>query len=168
MIVSINGKSILDSTEQEIYEIDKHLHNKERWIGSGGIPESLIPYQAVSGNSEFGTAILLLSSSQTPLFSNNKYFDPHRIMVITASKESMYYIRFIWGKTTADEEENNGNYTEIVWIRDANIGIATGGNSEAIVCQRLMCGIDNLWCKIKNITNLATLSFFIGVHEYLR
>lgn len=168
MIISINGNSLLSNAEQNTYDLANHHHMKEKWFGLNGVAESMTPYQAISGNSVFGTAIVLFTAAQTPITAGYRYYDPHRIMVISASKETLYYIRFIWGTTTADAEETAGNWSEFPWLRDIALGLATGGNAIDIGVPKLKSGIDNLWCKVKNTTNLATLSLFVGIHEYLR
>ena len=62
----------------------------------------------------------------------------------------------------------------IQWILDETIEIENhlhntekwiGAAATEVICKRIPAGY-KVWAQIKNATNLATMNFLIGIHEY--
>ena len=111
--------------------IEHHVHNLDRWFGKSGdqsgnnwaTENSLTPFQAVSGDGAFGTAIKVMGSADTPVIAGRTKFDLHRIHVLSCDQATVYYIRFIFGSgNDADVEEAAGRYTDVPYIREAANG----------------------------------------------
>jgi hypothetical protein len=161
-------QALLATTAKEVAETEHHLHNRERWFGLAGTPSAthggdeatLLPYQATSGNADFGTEILLLGIDDTPAISGMTRFDAHRLMVEAASNANPFIIRLITGSDTVGAAEAAGDYTDFM-ITDAR-----KGSPVDIIDTRGYCNVDKVWLKVMNATNGATIDFFIGIHEY--
>lgn len=162
----VNTESFVKRAEQEIYEVDNHTHNREIWFGNG-TEDSLTPYVLTSGNGVYGAEVLLLNTTDTPNVATKKFFDPHRIEFAAVDTATPYFIRIIWGSGTVGAAETAGQYTTIVVCPSA-IGANINGFPGDIKIGRLRCGIDKVWGKCKNASNLATIDVFIGFHEYDR
>ena len=148
-------------------ELENHHHNREIWIGNAGVEDSLFGYHLVSGNGDFGTAIPLLTPGDTPYISGNTRFDPHRIIPIEVSSSSVYYVRLIWDPVSVAAGEAARTYTTLP-IFPTGVGANLDGMPIDVLAERLHCGVDRLWVKIKNATNLATMDIILGIHEYER
>ena len=171
-----NGKQ--QDIFNEAYETEKHVHNYERWFGvsadqSGenwALEVGLVPFIAISGNGDFGSAIKIFGQDDTPNQAGKTKFDSHRILVTDLSVNTIYYLRFILdvdNDNNADTAEGKGYYTDIPAITiDTNTNRA-GGFASMVLDKRLFSGL-RVWAKVKNITNLADISFYIGIHEYDR
>ena len=164
-----------DSRENAIlYEttvVEDHFHNRERWFGiatpqtavNWGTQESLTVYQAVSGNSAFGVALQVLGTGDTPIIAGQRFFDIRRISIADVSNANPYILRLIWDPVSAAAGEAAGMFTE-VFCQQAT---AAGQNKpQDLICFRIPCSTYQVWAKVKNGTNLATINFFIGVHGY--
>ncbi len=160
--------------EQEIYEVENHLHNRERWFGKLGTQTatdwgdeaSLTPYRAISGDGAFGTdtddEALILGTDDTPAITGMTLFDPHRILVTAASNANDFILRIIYGTGTMAAAEDAGQYSDVM-VQEARKGAPID-----IMKIRCTCGSFKLWARAKNATNNATIDFFIGIHEYVR
>ena len=165
---------ILVTIEQEAYEIEHHLHSRERWKGKTGTqtatdwstPESLIPFRAISGTGAFGTdandEAQVSGTADTPIITGMTKFDVHEIMLTAASNATDFILRIVYGTGTMADAETAGQYSDIMFQE--------GRKGAPIIIQmpRLTAGTDKVWMRAKNATNNATADFFIGVHEYER
>lgn len=153
---------------------DSHFHNREKWFGiqspqtaaDWALEEGLAPFVAISGANDFGTdpgdEAQVLGSDDTPVFPGQVLFDLRRISVVDVSNATPFVLRFIWGTGTIAEAEAAGQYTEIVIHQQT----AAGQNKpQDILFEKLAVGT-KVWCRAKNATNNATVSFLVGVHGY--
>jgi len=165
MLVVKNGvdpiTEILHVTDDEI---EHHIHNKERWVGNGATEDSLTPYTLTSGNGVFGTETLILDTGDTPIQSGKRFFDFNKMEVISVSSATVYVIRIIYGTGTVAAAESAGQYTTLTMIA-TGIGANISGFPIEIRMPRLAVG-NKVWVKIKNATNLATITALFGLHEY--
>jgi hypothetical protein len=157
----INGK---DETFREVEEIEHHLHNSERWIGNGGVEDSLTGYTIISGNGAFGSETEILTNIQTPLTSGKLFFDLHKFNPLSVSSATTYYLRIIYGTGTVAEAETAKQYTTICII-STGTGANIKGSAIEYMMKRLPTGT-KIWAKCKNATNLATITGLFGLHEY--
>ena len=155
-------------TFEEAQEIERHLHNRERWCGisadqSGddwALPAGLTPYVCISGNADFGAACKVLGTADTPNITGMVKFDMHQLLVVELENDTPWVVRLIWDKTDAATGEAAGRYTDIMLATDFE------GVPIPILMERLDVGADMVWAKVKNATNLDELDFFVGIHEY--
>lgn len=157
----INGKDYLT---KEVLEIEHHLHNVERWTGNGGTEDSLTGYTVVSGNGAFGSEIEILSAAQTPIDAGKRYFDLHKLVPLTLSSGTVYLVRIIWGTGTVAAAETAKQYTTIV-VTSTGTGSNVRGTAIQFLMKRVAAGT-TVWAKCKNATNLANVTFLVGLHEY--
>lgn len=167
MNVTINFKSLIQDVEQEVYEIEHHIHRRSIFFGNGATVDSLTPYTLTSGNGDFGSEVLLLDTTDTPVVAGNKFYDPHEVFFVDSSETTSYIIRFVWGNGTIGDAESANQYTTFPFQKIISTGNANG-SIEDIGIKRLVCGYHKLWAKCKNVTNLATVTLFFGIHEYCR
>lgn len=164
----------LVTIEQETYEIEHHLHNRERWFGKSadqsgnnwGTQASLTPYRAISGNNDFGQDggdyAKVIGTDDTPAITGMAIFDAHRILITASSKSTDWILRIIYGASTMVAEEALGNYSDVM-VQEARKGAPID-----IIMPRCACVTRKLWVRAKNVTDNATIDFFIGIHEYER
>lgn len=157
------GQRILRSA----LEIEHHLHNNEIWFGSGGVEDSLTPYTLISGNNLFGAAVQLLAPGDTPFVAGNTRFDPHRLLPMGIDTATLYLVRLIWDEVSAAAGEAARQYTTIP-VFPTGIGANIAGTITEALGRRAYSGIDYVWAKCKNATNLAEIDLIVGIHEYLK
>ncbi len=148
-----------------------HDHNEEEWFGKSADQSgnnwatelSLTAFQGTSGDGALGTAIKVLGSADTPVRTGKRFFDLHRLFITASSATTLYYVRLIWGTgSDANVEEAAGRYTDFAYMKES----AAGRGSPADVRMPPLKKGTKVWAKVKNTTNLATLDFFFGLHEY--
>lgn len=160
--------------EQEVYEIEHHLHGRERWCGKAN-PQtatdwcelsSLNPFRAISGDGDFGgdtnDEALVVGTGDKPSFSGYVKYDLHHIMVEAASNANEFVIRVIYGTGTMAAAESAGQYSEVM------ISEARKGSPVDIMMPRLDSGVDKVWIRAKNASDDAWIDFHCGSHEYER
>lgn len=162
----INAKDHLEQIEQEVYEVEEHVHNRELWVGNGASEDSLTPYQIISGNGVFGTEVLILDTGDTPFVTGKLKFDLHRVNILDLSSATVYLLRFIWGTGTVAAAETAKQYTTVPII-SVGVGSNISGTPSDLRFPRIDIGT-KVWCKCKNATNLATIDLLAGLHEYDR
>jgi hypothetical protein len=154
-----------------IIEALYHDHNTERWLGKSAdqsgddwaVEAGLTVFQAASGNGVFGTAIKVIGPDDTPLQSGYDEFDLHSMLVVDSSSQTAYVIRFIFGTgNDAEVEEAAGRYSDVMYIKES----AAGRGSPIDLKMPPHASGTKHWVKIKNVTNSATLDFYVGLHEY--
>lgn len=145
-------------------EIEHHLHNVNRWFGSGAVEESLTPYTLTSGNGVYGSEVLILDTGDTPFQSGRRFFDLYEVHPESTSSATHYFVRIIYGSGTVADAEAAGQYTTASF-NPTGVGTFAGAESANVRNPRLPVGT-KMWAKCKNATNLATIDVFFGLHEY--
>ena len=159
----------------EVIDIEKHLHNRERWFGIAapqtatdwGELASLAPYRAISGLGVFGAdandEALVLGPDNTPAIAGMTRFDAHRVLITAASNATDWVLRLIYGDVplTMVQCEALGQYSDFM------VQEARKGSPVDVLMPRCHCTDGRLWIRAKNATNNATVDFFIGIHEYV-
>jgi hypothetical protein len=166
MIIAINGRDLIGWILDETIEIENHMHNNEKWIGASAVEDSLTGYQCISGNGAFGSEVLLLDTANTPIESGKLYFDLHRIMPIAVSNATLYLLRIVWGTGTFAAAVSARQYTTVPCI-GTGVGANISASASNVICKRIASGT-KVWAQVKNATNLATINFIIGLHEYTK
>ena len=151
--------------------LEDHFHSRERWCGvsadqSGNnwadFTLALNPFHAISGNNTWGADCKVIGTSDTPIFVGGKYQDYRRLLIINNSSATVYKIRHIYGLTTSADAITAGQYTEMMYLRGNADNVR---KIQDIWVVRVPTGYKR-WIQIWNATNLATIDFFVGLHEY--
>ena len=175
-MLKINGldpnKVTIDGIDAEVTEIEKHVHNRERWFGKTpvqtatdwGTQAGLTPYRAISGLGVFGAdandEAQVLGADDSPAIVGMTKYDAHRIEVQAASNANPFVLRLIYGDGTMADAEAAGQYSDVM-VMDAR----KGSPVDVLMPRRDVCC--KLWARAKNAADNATIDFFIGLHEYL-
>ena len=163
---------------QEILEVEKHIHNCERWFGLAAAPSgtnfgdqaTLLPYVAISGAGVFGAdgndEAKCIGTDDTPAQTGMTRYDFHRILVVDVENAAPWVLSVIHGSGTMADAESAGQYTDVM------IQFAAGpldvGAPVNILMPRLVCGVDKVWIRAKTATNNDEIDLFVGIHEYVR
>ncbi len=179
MPIAKGGVSREGQIAQETFEIENHIHNNASWLGLAATPsgethraDRVAPgvgvFQVDAGNNDWGTAIQVIGSSDTPIRTvtpANTKFDLRRILITNAEGTNQtYFLRVICGDSAA-AGVSAGTYTEVAMHEDL-------GNSDhsptEITNNRIDAG-EKVWIQAFAPTaNTSTLDFWLEVHEYPR
>lgn len=153
--------------------IQEHHHNWENWFGAAVVPAGTThradrvgitqtPFVPDAGNDDWGAWLQLLGSIDTPVRSGNLAYDMHRIYVVAAEVDNVYFAQFAFGSSGAIALAA-GNYSDFIFSP------VTPGAVEIAVdlrVNRVPVGTP-AWVRIMAPTqDTATLSFYLGLHEY--
>ena len=161
---------------EEAKEVEGHFHTHERWCGILTTQSTVLwarfadgkidtPFVATSGNNVYGAAIQCLGTGDTPVISGKTKFDVHRISVSAVSDTGTTFVRLTYGTGTQSAALTAGQYSEV-----AVFATSTGANRNSspadVKMPRLVSGSHKVWAQALNTVNGATISFYLGVHEY--
>ena len=104
----------------------------------------------------------IFGTDDTPIFTGGLYFDFHRILIIANNSNSVYKMRIVWGTGTNVEAVAAEQYSEFMFVRDTT---STQRKIMDIMSPKIATDT-KVWVECWNATNDATISFFVGVHEY--
>ena len=166
-----------NSVEADVLVHDEHFHTRERWFGKSADQsgndwalDGLVPYQAISGNNAYGSdaddEAKVLGTADTPVIAGMTLFDLHRVLIVDVSEDTVYKMRFVYGVGTMADAISAGQTSEIMIKFDAT----NPQQSAGIPFEVRMLKVDTeikVWCQAWNVTNDATVDFFIGLHEYV-
>lgn len=170
-----------NSLAYKVEEMEKHIHNVERWIGISGDQSGtdwsdsvsdatmIPPFVAISGDDTYGAdaddEAKILGTSDLPLITDMVKSDIHHLFVVASDDTSIWWLRVVYGSGTMADAITAGQYSEYPVIPDAavqgSISVVTD-----ILMPRITCGTDKIWVQGKNTTDNATISFYVGLHEY--
>lgn len=164
------NETTLTTILAELMEVEKHLHSNECWFGKKSVPisgvreadkDSLTTFQIDSGNNDFGTAICILGTTDTPCAVGKTKFDFHKILITNTERTSEpYIIRWAWGNTES-EAITAGNYSSTSYYPTA-----TARSAPVEVQSRRIDAGTKVWMNCKCANNTGTLNFLFGFHEY--
>lgn len=168
---AFNGADI-SAIKTEATFADDHNHNRSRVFGlripqtgtNWADPATLTPYVVTSGNNTWGASVQGLGTGDTPVFAGSVRFDHRRIVVTANSSNTVGRLRIIWGSPSQTDVQAiaAGQWSEEPYIRDS--GSVQRGDFEFRLLQ-IPVGW-KVWYQYWNATNLATISFLAGIHEY--
>lgn len=164
-----------NSLAYRVQEIERHLHNVERWRGKLAVQtatdwaaDNLLPFRAISGTNAYGAdandEALVLGTDDTPIITGSAYFDLHQVLVLAASSQTAYKLRVIYGTGTMAAAIAAFQFTEIMFIMDTSVQQQPHG-PVPIMMPRAAVGT-KIWAQAWNATNNATIDFVVGLHEY--
>lgn len=163
------------NTNEEVKEIERHLHNREKWFGLAAVPSGethradrmvggIQPFVLTAGNDDFGAWVQILGSDDTPVSDGMIKFDAHRFLIDGTDSTLPYLIQVATGESAdlaakiAAEE-----FTEAPYISGTN---NNDSGVEEVMTIRPLVG-EKIWARIVTIgANGSTLGFYFGIHEY--
>lgn len=176
---------VANSLTYRVHEIEKHVHNHQRWYGKSADQSGVNPwataistagmrtsYRCISGANDFGgdandeaqiwglyDTLSVAGVSQTKL-------DLHNIFVTLSSITTIWYLRLVYGSGTMADAITAGQYSTFLLVADA----AQNGSIDVIVpvmMPRITIGTDKIWMQGKSATDNATFDFLVGLHGYV-
>ncbi len=163
-----------DSVAYRVEELEAHFHGLERWFGisadqSGtdwALANTLNPFVLTSGDNTWGAAAKILGTSDTPAIDGMTKYDPHRFLVVTTSVDTIFKIRFIYGTGTSADAITAGQYSDLYVGYDSANPTTLPRQPWELNMIRLTCASHQMWAQCWNATNNATISLYVGIHEY--
>lgn len=175
--------AVLRKTLDEATEVEKHIHNVERWFGTASVVDpgvnegenaSLIPFDsAILTGETFGAWIPLLGSGDTPNQSGMTKFDMHRIEISDVVNDGndpnkhIHFVQIAWGGSGAAGFAA-GDYTEFITVPEKD-GKAAPID---ILMPRLDSG-DLVFLRHRVVNrdtqvpiDECSMEFYVGLHEY--
>jgi hypothetical protein len=168
---------ISNSLAYRVHEIERHLHGRERWFGKLAVQTAtdwadnniVTPYRCISGNNAYGTdandEALLVGTADTPAIAGMAKFDLHRVFIVASSSETVWKLQLIYGTGTMADAIAAGQFSTFMLKVDAAAASSPALPMD-VMLPRGTCGATKVWMRGWNITNNATIDFFIGWHEY--
>jgi hypothetical protein len=164
-----------NSLAYRVHEIERHLHNRERWRGKLAVQtatdwadDNLLPFRAISGDNAYGSdpndEALVLGTDDTPIIAGSAYFDLHELLVLAASSDTAYKLRIVYGTGTMADAIAAGQFTEVMFIMDTAVQQQPHG-PVPITMPRVATDTQ-VWAQVWNATDNATIDFVVGLHEY--
>lgn len=166
---------IVDSIKLTVEETEKHFHNYEKWFGLAGTPSGethradragqAAPFVLTTGNNAFGNWVQILGSSDTPVKTGMTKFDLHRMRVTAINDAGVYTIQFACGESSELADLITAEtFSEIIVKRDS---ASAQTIVEEVMMKRCNAG-DKIWARASVVgADAKTVSFYIGLHEYL-
>ena len=170
------GTGTIQNAYDEAWRANKHHHNYERGFGKSAdqsgndwaVESGLTAFVATSGANDFGVAIKVLGTADTPNQVGMVYYDPHKLLITDMNVNTLFVIRLIFdcdGDAVADTAEGKGYYSDTYVISpDTNVN-RVGGAPLKLITKRVASGV-RMWAKVKNAVASKTLAFYPIIHEY--
>lgn len=166
----------LNATLQEAREVENHFHCKGRWFGRHATQagnnwakqDTLGVFVSTSGNNTWGVdaadTTFVFGSSDTPTVAGYTWFDMHKLFVTAATQTSVYKIRFVWSTTNFADGLAAGDYTETLVI----VASAASRISPVDIWMPKLAAGTKMWAQCWNAVDNATISYYVGIHEYIQ
>jgi hypothetical protein len=167
-----------NSLAYRVHEIEKHLHNRERWLGKRAVPNAtewgtpgtITAFRAISGNNTYGAdasdEASILGTADAPIIAGNTKLDIHRIIIVGVSSDTHYKLRIVYGSGTMADAITAAQYTEVIVKFDSVNPQQSAGVPIEVIMPRITSGTDKVWVQAWNATDNATIDFLVGLHEY--
>lgn len=164
-----------DSIAYRIGEIERHLHNTEKWFGAAAIPDAELhvagrmaggiqPFVLTAGNDDFGAWVQVLGTNDTPVTTGMVNFDARRILVTDTNSTNPFIVQVVSGESSeiaakiASEQFSEAPYISATNNNDSGV--------EEIMVRRTAVG-EKVWARCACIgSSGSTFSFYFGIHEY--
>lgn len=168
-IINYYNSQILDNLYKEIEYVEHHWHNVERWFGKKAVPNdeinvmdlTLTPFQLDSGNNDWGTAVCIVGSGDTPIIQDSTLFNINTLLIVSTERTGVHKIRISWGSSEATAI-SNGTYTE----RMLNFTATSGHTVPADIRTKKIPAGTKVWANVWCASNTGTLDLCFGFHEY--
>ena len=153
-------------------ETDQHFHNYETAFGVAAVPTAthfadqnrIASFVGTSGNNAFGAAVNVIGPDDTPVRAGMKYFDTREWSIIDVSNANPFIFMVIWGTPLQNEAaaEAAGQFSTCIVHQPT----AAGQNKPQEIRLIRVPSKSQIWVKVKNAANLATVNFQVTLHEY--
>ena len=174
--IEVEGLSgVHNSLAYRVEEIEKHLHNREKWFGAAAVAVgethiadrmdgAIGEFILTAGNNDFGAWIQVLGSDDTPVTAGMAKFDGHRILVIDTNSTSPFIVQIASGESAALAAKiANEEFTEFPYVAATN---SNDSGISDIMSIRVPAG-EKIWVRCACVgQNGTTLHFYFGIHEY--
>lgn len=98
------------NTELEVFHIEHHLHNRQKWFGLAAVPSGelhvadkigpgILPFQLISGSDDWGSWVQVLGTNDTPVITDSTVFDSRQLHVTDTDSTSTYAIQVAAGES---------------------------------------------------------------------
>lgn len=164
-----------DSLSYRLGEIERHLHNTEKWLGVALVPDgedhvadrmniANLPFTLVAGANDFGAWVQILGPDDTPVTPGMVKFDAHRILVDDTNSTNPFILQVVSGEFAGIAAKIAAEqYSETPYVSATN---SNDSGIEEIMVRRAAVG-EKVWARCRNIGGSgSTLTFFFGIHEY--
>jgi len=172
------GKQITSGAEilAEVIEIEKHLHNHEKWFGDAASSSAethhadrmngtIASFDLTSGTSAFNsTWTQVLGSTDTPVEAGKTKFDLHRIIVIDTDSTLPFIVQIVTGESgDIAAKISSEDFTEFPYVAasnniDSGISDVIDVKSDAGTKVWMRCACVGATGKI--------IKLYFGLHEY--
>jgi len=151
-----------------------HTHSPERWRGLRGVQTDdnwaadtvSAPFVLTSDNNVWGAHVQLLGPLDTPITAGSAKFDARTVLITDVSQAANpYKVRIAWGATTYADAVTARQYSEFMFTSTSNAAAQFGGFPFYMQMPNLASGT-KVWGAVWCATNAATISMYIGLHEY--
>lgn len=164
----------IDDIETLSNKIDTEPHAPERFCGLNSSPSfpttaadfnTMTPYQATSGNDDWGAWLHIIGSTDTPVISGKDTYDIHEVEISSVSTAAFTRMQIGWDATTTTAILSNNTYTEVVY-QPSGVGINISAAPIGIRMPDLDVGVLMFVRVWMDGQNAATVDFFVGTHEF--
>jgi len=153
------------------YQYNYHI---ERWYGKLNPQTSTLwadgatlnPYVAISGDNDWGAGEQLFGADDIlpelgTGFSNGAF---DMFLSVANTSDTTSRIRIVWGAGTLAAAVTANQYTELMYHKLAANAVLTPRRISSPIIPFFIDGLPTqVWAQHWNATNLATISFFLGV-----
>jgi hypothetical protein len=166
-----------DKTAKSIYEIERHLHNREKWFGAAAVAvgETHVadritllpdPFRVDAGNDKWGDWLQILGSSDTPVEAVNNKFDFHKFLVVDHENNAQDHFLQVATGEYADLPD------KVAAEEMTEFGFLTGGGLATAAPIEFLDRRSNkgtkAWVRCwADTQNTSWLDFYHGIHEYI-
>ena len=161
-----------DSLSHRVGRIQRRLSHCERWFGVAATPSGethvadaigpgVVAFTIDAGNNNWGSWVQVVGSSDTPRSTGNTHFTVHEIQCTANERNTDYFFQLAGGDSGAA-----GLAADYYGEKVLTFG---GVNEEKFFfIETLTCPVGTkVWARCMCPgQNTATMSFFIGTHEY--
>jgi len=165
---SARADADLTVVRAEVAEIERHLHNPERWVGLAAARAGITPYTIQVGGTDgtFGAWTAILVAGDTPIISGMTHYDPHRVLLVDVpTTKKLLLLQFAWGAVAATAY-GDGDFTEAYALPEK----PADGKAYPITIQfPRLAAATPLWCRAlqdQGKTTDGPVELFMGIHEY--
>jgi len=167
-----------NSLAYRLEELEKHFHGRERWFGKLAVQTATdwadnniaTPFVCISGNNAYygtdpGDEAQVVGTADTPAIAGMVRYDLHRLLITDSTSTTVWKLQLIYGTGTMADAITAGQYSTLMVKIDAAAAQLPGVPIE-VMMPRGVCGSTQVWLRGWNATNNATISLFLGLHEY--
>ena len=171
-LATVGLLGVHNSLAYRMNEVERHLHSYQRAYGLAAAPAGTThradeitsnpePFVIDAGNNDWGTAVCIFGSTDTP--AAWAYLDPHKIAITAAQVANITYLIQIIAGTSAAAGLTAGTFSDLVFTPQS----ANGRPAAIEIGMERQAPGTLLWARnLARGTDTATLSFYMKMHGY--